>query len=86
MKIAAILTLVLALLTGIWVIADYSENERNRSRHGTEALGSLSDYSIAQLDRDNDLERQDGFVGVAAIGFLIASLVMFSKTKKQPAS
>jgi hypothetical protein len=81
MKIGAVLTLALAIILGLWVINDYSTNERNRSRHGTNALGSLSEYDMAQLDRDIDLERQDGLVFVLACGALIGSIVMFSKAK-----
>ena len=85
-RVAAVLTLLLSLVVGIWAFNDYLENEKNRTRHGRDALSSLSNYDMAQLDRDVDLERQDVFVTMFSASAFIASLVMFAKSKKQPTS
>ena len=75
MKAAAILTLILAIIIGWWAIADFEENVKQEQfvRFG----GTLAD-----VRRYEDLERQDGLVVILACGALIASVVMFSKAKK----
>ena len=85
MKIAAFLTLALAIILGIWAISDYADNERSRQRHVTEAFGNLFDNSgrdMARINRDEDLETQDALIGVGAFVALIGSVVLFSQAKK----
>jgi hypothetical protein len=86
MKTAAYLTLALAIILAIWAISDYADNERSRQRHVTQAFGNLFDNSgrdMARINRDEDLETQDGLIGVVAFAALIGSVIMFSQARKK---
>jgi hypothetical protein len=74
-RVAAVLTLLLSLVVGIWALNDYVENGNSRVGHARDALSSsLSNYDMTQLNRDTDLERQDGFVAIFSASAFIAFL------------
>jgi len=86
MKTAAYLTLALAIILAIWAISDYADNERSRQRHVTQAFGNLFDNSgrdMARINRDEDLETQDGLIGAVAFVALIGSVIMLSQARKK---
>ena len=82
MKAGAILSLVLAGVLGLWSAGDFYQNVNHEVRWKGMLFGSGSDRAIAIIDRDNDLERQDGLVAIMAWVALIGSVVMFSQNKK----
>ena len=82
MKAGAILSLVLAGVLGLWSAADFYQNINHEVRWKGMLFGAGSDRAIAIIDRDNDLERQDGFAATIAWIALIGSVVMFSQCKK----
>jgi hypothetical protein len=79
-KLAASLTLLLAVIVGGWALVDRSDTiDEARSIH------TYSRYDEQKI-RDISNEQQfDAIVGVGAAVLLIASIIMFSQSRKTKA-
>ncbi|MGA7929275.1 MAG: hypothetical protein WCA20_25160 [Candidatus Sulfotelmatobacter sp.] len=84
MKAAAYLARVLAIILMIWAVPDYALNARSH-HYDLRAMGrNPADSSwVCEVEKDEQGERRDGAVGIAALVALISSVVMFSQLKKE---
>jgi uncharacterized membrane protein len=82
MKAGAVLSLVLAIVLGLWAAADFYQNVNHQARWRGMLFGAGSGTAVAEIQRDDDLERQDGLAAIMAWVALIGSVVMFSQSKK----
>jgi len=84
MKAAAYLALVLAIILMIWAVPDYVLNARSH-HYDLRAMGrNPADFSwVYEVEKDEQGERRDCAVGIAAFVALISSVVMFSQVKEE---
>ena len=89
MKLAAILALLVAIVSGAWGIIDYRNNEevrRDFERQGTTYLDFRTDAGkpvrLAVRKMSDYYERRDAEIGALSIAFLIGSAVLFSRRRR----
>jgi hypothetical protein len=87
MKSAAILSLFLTIVLGIYAIGDYYHNVQSLRQHANvgpaELLnGHLLSPEEAEKKRYEDQEGTDGVIGIVAFVALIGSLILFAQAKK----
>jgi hypothetical protein len=87
MKIAAYLSLAVALVLGGWSAIDYHHNEQLKDLVSLELMATIAAHSgegRAHQDLNDVLgdERYDGIVGIVAAVFLMGGIVLISQGKK----
>jgi hypothetical protein len=89
MKLAAILALLVAIVSGAWAIIDYRNNEevrRDFERQGITYLDFRTDAGKpARLDvrkMSDYYERRDAEFGALSIASLIGATVLFSRRRR----
>ena len=89
MKIAAILTMIVAFALGAWALNDYRNNEevrRDFARQGIAYLDFRTDAGeAARLDvrkMSSDYERRDAEIGSLSVASLVGSALLFSRRKR----
>ncbi len=89
MKLAAILALLVATVSGAWAINDFHNNEevrRDFARQGITYLDFRTDAGEpARLDvrkMSDYYERHDAEIGALSIASLIGSAVLFSRRRR----
>jgi hypothetical protein len=86
MRTAATLFLLLSITAGIFSAVDYANNEAKRREHVADAahtfgLRTSAAYELAEINRDEDREREDLFVAMFAVSALAFSIACFSFAK-----
>jgi hypothetical protein len=87
MRTAATLFLLLSLTAGVFSAADYASNEAKRREHVADAVHTFGlrtsiAYDLSEVNRYEDLEREDFFMVLLAVSALAFSIMCFSFAKQ----
>lgn len=79
MKTAAVISFIVAIILGIAAVGNFAQDHSRRKQAVQSAIS-------ADADRYESAEHTDEILGLIALEFLIASLVVFSQAKHQSSS
>ena len=84
-KTAAVISFIVAIVLGIAAVGNFAQDHSRREQAVRSAISAPIRHEsgdIADADRYERAEHTDEILGLIAIEFLIASLVMFSQAKQ----
>jgi hypothetical protein len=88
-KAAAVISFIVAIVLGIAAVGNFAQDRSRRKQAFQSAISTPIRHEsgdVADADRYQSAEHTDEILGLIAVEFLIASLVMFSQAKHQSSS